>query len=48
MIKEQIKYINRSFIYYENEELFNEYKQNMKEYNDIYCKEWIFQNMNLI
>ena len=47
MIKEQIKYINRSFIYYENEELFNEYKQNMKEYNNIYCKEWIFQNMNL-
>ena len=44
-IKEQIKYIKRSFIYYDNDNIFQDHK--IKYFNDAkkkYCEQWIIKN----
>ena len=44
-ILEQIKYIKRSIIYYDNDDLFEEHKEKyFDEARNIYCKEWISKN----
>jgi len=44
-IKEQKKYIKRSFIYYDNKMIYEDHKlKYFKEAKEIYCKEWIKKN----
>jgi cap2 methyltransferase len=44
-IKEQKKYIKRSFIYYDNKDIYEDHKiKYIKEAKELYCKEWITKN----
>jgi len=43
-IKTQIKFLKRSFIYFDNRDILNNHIKYFNEAKDIYCKEWVIKN----